>query len=77
MNATFVDCQEGQLATLISIEPQLGVSFVVTLPAALSDPKGPESLFFAGPKKSDPVASRPEAPQAMVQPTKYPAEARR
>jgi hypothetical protein len=24
------------------------------LPAALSDPKGPESLFFAGPKKSNP-----------------------
>jgi len=27
-----------------------------TLPAALSAPKGPESLFFAGPKKSDSVA---------------------
>jgi hypothetical protein len=27
---------------------------VVGLPAALSDPKGPESLFFAGPKKSNP-----------------------
>jgi hypothetical protein len=32
----------------------MGISLIEGLPAALSDPKGPESLFFAGPKKSNP-----------------------
>ncbi|GLQ93692.1 hypothetical protein GCM10007901_26430 [Dyella acidisoli] len=39
----------------IGVSPQLGMSCVGGLPAALSDPKGPESLFFAGPKKSNPM----------------------
>ncbi|GLQ95582.1 hypothetical protein GCM10007901_45380 [Dyella acidisoli] len=42
---------------LISVSPQLGMSWCWGLPAALSElsaPKGPESLFFAGPKKSNP-----------------------
>jgi hypothetical protein len=39
---------------LIGPESYMTSRLMGGLPAALSDPEGPESLFFAGPKKSNP-----------------------